>query len=496
MENDTLLIILGNQLFDKKYISQANSKNIFMAEDFGLCTEEKYHKQKLFFYLSAMRSFKDEMEDHGYRVFYNQLELKNKNKDFIELLEDFLYKKKFKKIKFFEIEDKFFEKKIHNFLEKKEIDFEVIQSPMFLCSREKFKNFAKDKKNLRMVGFYQSMRKDLNILINDGKPVGGKWSFDEENRKKIPKDLELPKVNLFKNNIHGEAVAKDIKIYFDDHPGILKSWLPDNRKDAKKNLKNFLHDRFKFFGTYEDAMQEQENFLFHSMLSPLLNVGLLSPLEVVNTTIKFAKENDIPLNSLEGFIRQIIGWREFIRGVYQEKSDIELGSNYWNHSNKLNCNWYDGTTGLTPLDDVISMVNQYGYTHHIPRLMILSNILTLCEIDPREIYRWFMEMFVDSSEWVMVPNVFGMGTFADGGIMSTKPYTCGSNYVLKMSNYKKGPWCEILDGLYWRFTEKHRNFYESNPRLSILTRSLDKMDPERKERIFGLAEDFIKKNSL
>ena len=301
---------------------------------------------------------------------------------------------------------------------------------------------------------------------------------------------------MFSKNTHADDVKQDVQKYFDNHPGELNSWLPDNRKDAKQSLKKFLDQRFKFFGTYEDAMQEQQNFLFHSMLSPLLNVGLLTPKEVIDSALNHAESNDIPLNSLEGFIRQIIGWREFIRGVYQEKSEIEFESNYWDHKNKINSNWYDGSTGLDPLDDVIRMVNEYGYTHHIPRLMILSNVFTLCEIDPKEIYRWFMEMFVDSSEWVMVPNVFGMGTFADGGIMSTKPYTCGSNYVLKMSNYKKGPWCEVLDGLYWRFTEKHRDFYESNPRLSILTRSLDKMDPERKERIFGLADDFIKKNSI
>ncbi len=493
--DDTLLIILGNQLFDKKYISTANTKNIFMAEDFGLCTEEKYHKQKIFFFLSAMRSFKDEMSIFGYKVFYNKLDEKNNSKDFIGLLDEFLAKNKFKTLKFFEIEDKFFEKKIFDYLIQKNIDFEVIQSPMFLCSRDKFNKFAQNKKNLRMVSFYQLMRKDLDILISDGKPLGGKWSYDEENRKKIPKGLELPQIEIFSKNIHGEDIKDDVKKYFGKHPGELNSWLPDNRKDAKKSLKKFLEQRFKFFGTYEDAMQEQENFLFHSMLSPLLNIGLLTPKEVIDSALNYADSNDIPLNSLEGFIRQIIGWREFIRGVYQEKSEFEFKSNYWNHKNRINSNWYDGTTGLDPLDDVIRMVNKYGYTHHIPRLMVLSNVFTLCEIDPRETYKWFMEMFVDSSEWVMVPNVFGMGTFADGGVMSTKPYTCGSNYVLKMSNYKKGAWCEVLDGLYWRFTEKHRDFYESNPRLTILTRSLDKMDPVRKERIFGLADDFIKKNS-
>ena len=332
--------------------------------------------------------------------------------------------------------------------------------------------------------------------MEDEKPIGGKWSYDEDNRKKIPKGLEIPVYQDFIEEKHKNEVTKVIYDFFGDHPGELNYWLPTTRKDAKKSLKHFLNKKFKNFGFYEDAMQENENFLFHSLLSPLLNIGLLTPEEVMNETIKYADNNEVPLNSLEGFIRQIIGWREFIRGIYQEKSEFQMNENFWNHKKKMNNNWYEASTQLAPLDDVIQMVNQYGYTHHIPRLMILSNIFTLCEIDPKEIYRWFMEMFVDSSEWVMVPNVFGMGTFADGGLMSTKPYTCGSNYVLKMSNYKKGPWCEVLDGLYWRFTDKHRKFYESNPRLSILTRSLDKMNPERKERIFSLAEDFIERNTI
>ena len=215
----------------------------------------------------------------------------------------------------------------------------------------------------------------------------------------------------------------------------------------------------------------------------------------MNRTIKISEKFDVPINSLEGFIRQIIGWREFIRGIYQEKGDFQFNQNYWNHKRKLTDAWYEGETGLIPLDDAIKTTLKDGYIHHIPRLMVISNIMNLCEIDPKEIYRWFMEMYIDSSDWVMVPNVFGMATYADGGLMSTKPYTCGSNYILKMSNYKKDEWCDILDGLYWRFTEKNRTFYESNPRLSLLTRSLDKMDKERKKRIFSKAEEFIKQHT-
>ena len=204
---------------------------------------------------------------------------------------------------------------------------------------------------------------------------------------------------------------------------------------------------------------------------------------------------EFPLNSLEGFIRQIIGWREFIRGIYHLEGQNESVGNFWNHDRYLTKDWYEGTTGIVPLDDAIKDCVNYGYTHHIPRLMIISNIMNLSRIHPSEIHKWFMEMFVDSADWVMTPNVFGMGTFADGGLFATKPYSCGSNYILKMSNYKKDEWCETLDGLYWSFISDNESFFKKNPRLSIISNSLKRMKPERKEIIFNKAKNFIKEKT-
>ena len=188
-----------------------------------------------------------------------------------------------------------------------------------------------------------------------------------------------------------------------------------------------------------------------------------------------------------------MGWREFMRGVYQEKGTYQVKQNYWKHQRDLSKNWYDGTTGIVPLDDSIKKALRHGYNHHIPRLMVISNIMNMCEIKPDVIYKWFMEMYIDSSDWVMVPNVFGMATYADGGLLSTKPYTCGSNYILKMSNYKRGDWCDTVDGLYWRFTEKNIQFFKSNPRLSFLKRTLERMSPDRKNHIYNKAEEFIER---
>ena len=348
-----------------------------------------------------------------------------------------------------------------------------------------------------MASFYRLARKKFNILIDpEGKPVGGQWSRDAENRKKIPNNLRLPEMSVPPVSSYHTAVCSIINSYFKDHPGNLDyTWFPVTRQAAETHLKAFLEQRFSYFGDYEDAMVHQERFLFHSALSSSINIGLITPDLIVQLAIDYAQERNVSLNSLEGFIRQIIGWREFIRGIYQEDSKTQTQENYWGHDRLLTHSWYTAETGIAPLDDCILGAQETGYSHHIPRLMVVCNLMNLSGVSPHEIYKWFMEMYIDSSEWVMVPNVYGMATFSDGGLMSTKPYTCGSNYILKMSNYKKSDWCDIVDGLYWRFIEKHRTFYQSNPRLGFQAGMLDKMSSSKKQKLFRLADHFIRENT-
>ncbi|MEM9883508.1 MAG: FAD-binding domain-containing protein, partial [Planctomycetota bacterium] len=243
---------------------------------------------------------------------------------------------------------------------------------------------------------------------------------------------------------------------------------------------------------------DRDDVLFHSVLSPMLNLGLLTPAECLARALEAAEASsggggEIPLNSLEGFVRQIIGWREFIRGVYQRYSEKQDRTNFWRHERRLKPCWYDGTTGLRPLDDAIRKAVRLGWNHHIERLMVLGNLLNLCEVHPKQAHDWFMEMFVDSSDWVMGPNVYGMGLMSDGGVFATKPYICGSNYLVKMSDSytKSEDWCEVVDGLYWRFVDKHRDFFGGNARLSMMLGTLDRMADERKHRIFTKAGAFI-----
>ena len=250
--------------------------------------------------------------------------------------------------------------------------------------------------------------------------------------------------------------------------------------------------RFQDFGFYEDAIVQKESYLNHSILSPLINSGLLQPIEVINKTLIFAQKNKIPLNSLEGFIRQIIGWREFIHGMYLYKGRFSRTQNFFNFTRKIPKSFYDGTTGILPIDETIKKVLKTGYCHHIERLMVLGNFMLLCEFDPKEVYKWFMELFIDAYDWVMVPNIYGMSQFADGGTFATKPYLSGSNYLKKMSNYPSGDWEKIWDGLFWRFVGIQEEFFKKNPRASMMHYSFQKMDEDKKKTHLNNANEFLK----
>ena len=490
-----LFLILGNQLFNPKYLKKFSDHTFFMAEDYGLCTFQKHHKLKILFFLSSMRSYRDELKTKNLKIIYNDLN-KEFRSSYEKKLERVINEKKVKEVKFFEIEDKFFEKKIISFLNKKNIKFSQIKSPMFLTSREDFKAYLKNTKKPFMANFYKINRTKFNVLMTkNGSPKGGKWSFDKENRKKLPEKVSIPKHPNFKTTNHTKDLKAFIEKNFKGHPGFTENfWFPTTREQSHKLLEDFLKNKISLFGDYEDAVSKRSNILFHSALSPLINIGLITPMEILEKVKKI--ENKIKINSLEGYIRQIIGWREFMRGIYQNFDEEMEQKNFFNHKNKMKLSWYDGTTGLEPLDHSIKNALNYGWSHHIERLMILANIMNLCQIHPKEVYKWFMEMFVDSSDWVMAPNVYGMGLFSDGGIFATKPYICGSSYFLKMMDFKRGEWCDTMDGLYWNFINKNRKFFLKNPRLSMMVRVFDKIKSDRKKTILKAAEKFIKQNTI
>ena len=489
-----MLVILGNQLFPVTELPPAGSVSIFMAEDIGLCTYEKHHQQKIVLFLAAMRSYADELRAAGYNVVYQALDTAD-TRSYELKLATAIEAAGATTLQHFEIEDKNFEKRLIAFAQDHQLVRQELLSPMFSCSREEFAGYTAGKSRLLMGDFYKWQRRRHEILVDDaGQPLGGKWSFDADNRKRLPKTMEPPELEWPEPDLHVIDVIELVEQAFADHPGRARDFRwPTTRKQAADWLDNFINARLAEFGPYEDAMTTRSATVFHSVLSPYLNMGLLTPAEVIEKVT--ARAEDMPLQSVEGFVRQVIGWREFIRGIYRQFGDQQEASNFWSHERELASSWYDGTTGIPPLDDTIQTVQRLGWAHHIPRLMVLGNLMTLCEIRPPAAHRWFMEMFVDSSEWVMGPNVYGMGLFSDGGIFATKPYICGSNYLLKMSDYRKGEWCDTVDGLYWRFIDKHRAFFAGNPRLSLMPKALDRLNEERRSRIFAAAESFIQEHT-
>ena len=490
-----MLVILGNQLFPPRYLPPPDEGPVFMAEDVGLCTYVKHHQQKIVLFLAAMRSYADALKSAGYDLVYHELDAA-KPASYEDKLGAALQARGVTQIRHFEIEDKPMERRLVEFAKHHRLQRTELTSPMFVCTRDTFASFANEKSRLLMGDFYKQQRRSLGVLIeDDGQPSGGRWSFDADNRKKLPRNVSPPELSWAAPTQHVSNVIELVLHEFADHPGDAREFCwPTTREQACQWLDEFVENRLEQFGPYEDAMTSRSTTVFHSVLSPCLNLGLLTPDEVIEKAL--AKADEIPLASLEGFVRQVIGWREFVRGIYRQYSEEQDASNFWSHERELTSAWYEGATGIPPLDDAIQTAQRLGWTHHIPRLMVLGNLMTLCEIRPASAHRWFMEMFVDSSEWVMGPNVYGMGLFSDGGIFATKPYICGSNYLLKMSDYRKGPWCDVVDGLYWRFIDRHREFFSGNPRLALMPKALDRLAGERRSRITAAAEDFLERHTI
>lgn len=290
-----------------------------------------------------------------------------------------------------------------------------------------------------------------------------------------------------------EDHAQYINRNYPDNPGSLDHFIyPVTRDGALKWLDDFLKNRLLLFGDYQDAISSKESFLFHSLVSPLLNSGLLKPLEVVRKAVEeYRGRPEISLNSVEGFVRQIIGWREYVRLIYEQEGIVQKNSNFWNNERPMPEAFYEGITGIPPVDESIRRIKKYGYIHHIERLMVIGNFALLCEIDPGEVYRWFMELSIDSYDWVMTPNVYGMSQYADGGLIMTKPYISSSNYIRKMSDYSSGDWCDVWDGLFWRFIHKHKDKFEDIPRMAVMVANLERMGQETISDHLKKAEEFL-----
>ncbi len=463
-------LIFPDQLFEN-HPALDKKRPIFLVEEFLYFKVQPFHKQRLVLLRSAMKNYANFLKEKGFEIHYIESKLLEDRDSLFSILS----KQKINKIHLTEFADEWLKNGLTTASHKYSWNIVFHPSPMFLCSEVEVNSFFKGKQKFSMAQFYSYQRKNLDILMLDKDPIGGKFSFDNENRKRLPKGIVIPKIEFPTQ----DAVVKEAIAYVNSHflnaIGSASPFLyPVTFKEAKKWLADFIKNRLHLFGDYEDAISREESFLFHSILTPMLNIGLLTPLEVIQATLKAYKGGQVPLNSAEGFIRQIIGWREFMRACYLLKGNKMRNSNYFQHKASLPRGFWDGTTGIEPVDQTIKKILNTGYCHHIERLMVLGNFLLLTETDPNHVYKWFMGYFIDAYDWVMVPNVYAMSQYADKGSITTKPYISGSNYILKMSNYAKGDWVDIWDGLFWRFLSKHRILFQNNPRTQVLLKLLEK----------------------
>ena len=487
----TAKLIFPHQLFQFNPLFKVEGA-IYLIEEYSFFKKYNFHKKKLSFHRATMKCYQDSITKKGFSV--NYIESQEKESDIAILIKK-LKTQGIESIVIVDPTESALLKKIKDGSKKLEIELTIIDSPMFLNTNDDLKIFFDtEKKKFLQTDFYKKERLKRNILINkSGGPIGGSWTFDKEKRKKYPKEKPIVPMIFPKTDKYLLEANQYIEKKFSKNIGTLDNSInyPIDHKKSKAWLDTFLKERLEEFGDYQDSIVVKEMLLNHSLLTPMLNVGLLTPDQIIDRTLQHSLAHKVPLNSLEGFIRQIMGWREFVRGIYVAKGNQARTTNYWGLTRKIPKSFYHGTTGIIPVDETIKKVLETGYCHHIERLMILGNFMLLCEFNPDDVYTWFMELFIDAYDWVMVPNVYGMSQFADGGIMATKPYISGSNYITKMSNYPKGDWEEIWDCLFWSFLDKRRDFFIKNPRFNMLIKTFDKWDKSKKQAIHKKAHNYL-----
>lgn len=454
-----------------------------------------YHKKKLVFVFSAMRHFALECQEHGFSVFYHLSSF-----DYAAALSELLEKYHHWKLSYMRPS----EWDSRKAMEELKIEYPTIQehpNTYFLAPLQPY--VSRIAKGWRMEFFYREMRKLTGYLMDGQKPEGGEWNYDKENRKKLPKKVSIPSAFGVQADSITQEVLEMVEAQYPNHFGDIKDFSYGvTRTQALAALQYFLENGLKDFGPFEDAMTVRGSVLFHSQLSMYLNAGLVSPKEVCDAAIDYAEHTkSIPLSSLEGFIRQIIGWREFIRIYYEAMMPDVREANYFGFDKDLPAAYWTSKTKMKCLSECARPVIEQGYVHHIPRLMILSNFSNLTGTDPRALNEWFWLGFVDAYEWVVLPNVLGMSTFADGGILASKPYVAGGNYVNKMSDYcgncayavkeKTGDNACPLNYLYWNFIDEQRDTFRQNGRANFMVNTFDKKSTEEKNAIKESSEKFL-----
>ncbi|MEY3223975.1 MAG: hypothetical protein RL565_165 [Pseudomonadota bacterium] len=499
-----LVLVLGDQLdINSPVLKNLNPKTdrVVMIES---ADEAKYvwsHKAKIALFLSAMRHFAKQLGELGVPLQY----IKQSPKSIGDKLRAIIENEKCTHLVCLEPGEYRLKCEIEALASELNIELEMQEDPHFYCSRQEFSNWVAGKKELRLEYFYRLMRKTHNILVDkEGNPEGGQWNFDRDNRKPFPKKGPglIPPPELFEPDAITKTVLAEVEERYPDHPGSLAhfQW-PVTRQQALQALEGFVEHRLATFGVYEDAMWTDTPFGWHSLLSSSLNLKLLDPREVIDAVLLAWKKHDLELATVEGFIRQILGWREFVRGMYYLDMPQMAEDNFYKHQNSLPAWYWTGDTKMKCMQESIGQTLQYGYAHHIQRLMVTGNFALLAEILPKEVCDWYLAIYVDAIEWVELPNTAGMTLFASGGRFTSKPYVASGAYIKRMSNYcgscqykpdvRFGESACPMTTLYWNFLIKHRKQFEASPRTRLMTANLSRISDADQESIQGHAKTIL-----
>lgn len=484
MEEVTL--VFPHQLFADNPALSARRK-VLLIEDELFFNQYSFHFQKLVLHRASMKFFEGQLRKRKFEVDYF-----DSGVGILEKVIGSLKDSNVRVIHLCDPHDYLLERRINRFTQRHGISVKCYESPGFLCSPEYLQSYFKDRQRFYLNEFYIDQRKRLDILLEYGQPAGGKWNFDAENRKKMPSSVQPPQLISFSVKRELTEAQQYVKTKFSGNYGDAERFsYPICREDALLWMDAFFEERLYNYGIYQDAIVAGNSTLFHSVLTPSLNIGLITPDEILDRAIVAAERMSVPLNSIEGFCRQVMGWREYIRGVYILEGARQRTNNHFGHTGKIPKSFWTGDTGIEPVDNVIRKALRTAYSNHIERLMVIGNFMLLCEFNPNDVYKWFMELFIDAYDWVMVPNVYGMSQYADGGLMSTKPYISGSNYILKMSDFRKGAWCDVWDSLYWRFIDKHKLEFAKNHRMAMMVRQLERIDGSRMKELRFKCDSFL-----
>lgn len=487
------LILYPNQLFPRDALPDVQS--VVLVEEplfFGMDQAQpmRLSKQKLILHRASMRRYVEEvLYPAGIAVDYIEMDVLMATGDVFDRV------RKFDKVYVFDpINDLLANRLLTARRERGEsLMLEFLQSPNFYLNDQEVRNYFSANHSKPFGEFYQWQRERFNVLIDEAyKPVGGSWNFDDQTHEKIPEGQSLPSFGVFGDNTYVKDAVQYVEEHFPNNPGSTNFIWPTNHAEAAKWLDDFVEHRLNLFGPYLDVIDGQAAWLYHSALSASLNIGLLSPRQVVHSALAKDAKDGLGLPSLEGFVQRVLGWREFTRGEYVTRGASMKKSNPFKQHRKLTKSWYSGQLGIPPYDDMVKKLKNNGYAHHNERLLIAANLMTLCEIHPDDVYKWFSEMFIDAYDWAVIPNTYGIGTFSDTAV----PYISAATGVMKVSNYQRGYWSDVWDGLYWRFIEKNTDLIKHNPRLRPMVQRLSRLDADHRRVISYRAEDFLNKFTL